>query len=114
MHTCCLLLALLGVLAGESPTDWSSGGGGPSGGGGKMSLQLGMYVPLPLLVLPAAVCCQLPPLLLPAGHSMLPGSPVPPVALLEDVAVREEEFIIIMVGKADVGKGGSSGGGEGS
>ena len=77
-----------------------------------MSLQLGMYVPpLPLLVLPAAVCCQLPPLLLPAGHSMLPVSPV---ALLEDVAVREDEFIIIMVGKADVGKGGSSGGGEGS
>ena len=72
-------------------------------------------MPLPLLVLPAAVCCQLPPLLLPAGHSMLPGSP--PVALLEDVvAVREvDEFIIIMVGKADVGKGGSSGGGgEGS
>ena len=82
-----------------------------------MSLQLGMYVPLPVLVLPAPVarlCCQLPPLLLPAGHSMLPGSPVPPVALLEDVAVREEEFIIIMVGKADVGSGGRSGGGEGS
>ena len=84
-----------------------------------MSLQLGMYVPLPVLVLPAPVarlCCQLPPLLLPAGHSMLPGSPVPPVALLEDVvAVREvDEFIIIMVGKADVGSGGRSGGGEGS
>ena len=58
--------------------------------------------------------------MLPAGHSLLPGrgSPCceacPP--LLEEVAVREEElFIIIMVGKADVGKGGKSGGGgEGS
>ena len=38
----------------------------------------------------------------------------PPPALLDDVAVREEWFIIIMVGKADVGKGGKSGGGEGS
>ena len=40
----------------------------------------------------------------------------PPPALLDDVAVREEWFIIIiMVGKADVGKGGrSGGGGEGS